>query len=494
MTKKNKVVKTVGIISHGAYIPSLRLQRSAIADGIAWAAPGIKGLAKGERSVANWDENSITMSVEAARDCLQGIDRSTIGSTMLASTTLPFADRSNSGIAVDALILSEQVITQDLSGSRRAATSALIQALNTTQAKPYTLLLSADCRETKPGSTQEMLYGHGAAAMLIGSDEPIAVPLATASIHSDLVDQYRSSVDTDFDYALEERWVRDQGYMQIVPEAVASVLTESGIVADEVEYFILPASAAAAKGVAKACNFDNAEIVDAYRNELGDCGVAQALLMLSGVLDRAKADQHIILVGFGQGADVILLKTTTKITKMQGSRGTAVALANGMKSDNYIRFLVTRRQLKLDYGMRAERDNRTALSAFYRKRRTITSFMGGRCKSCNTLQFPSSTLCVVCGEKDSQQAESLAELTGTVKSFTEDWLAFTPAPPLIYGNITFPDGANVMMEFTDFAAGEVKVGMQVKMVFRIKDFDERRHFHRYFWKPTRLKKGAVIDG
>ena len=190
MSKKNKTATTLGIVSHGAYVPILRLQRSAIAAGIAWAAPGVKGLAKGQRSVANWDEDSITMSVEAARDCLQGMDRSDIGSAMLASTTLPFADRSNIGIAVDALNLPEQVTTQDLSGSRRAATSALIQILNTTQSGSISLLLAADCRETKPGSTQEMLYGHGAAALLLGSDDPIAVTLATASIHSDLVDQY----------------------------------------------------------------------------------------------------------------------------------------------------------------------------------------------------------------------------------------------------------------------------------------------------------------
>ncbi|MFT7460670.1 MAG: hydroxymethylglutaryl-CoA synthase, partial [Planctomycetota bacterium] len=163
MTNKNKQSRQIGIVSHGAYVPSLRLQRSAIAAGIAWAAPGVKGLAKGERSVANWDEDSITMSVEAARDCLQGIDRSKLTGVMLASTTLPFADRSNSGIAVDALNLNEHVMTQDLSGSRRAGTSALIQALNNVQANQSSLVLSADCRETKPGSTQEMLYGHGAA-------------------------------------------------------------------------------------------------------------------------------------------------------------------------------------------------------------------------------------------------------------------------------------------------------------------------------------------
>ncbi len=490
MNSNNKLAGLTGIISHGAYVPSLRLQRSAIADGIAWAVPGVKGLAKGERSVANWDEDSITMSVEAARDCLQGIDRSTISSIMLASTTLPFADRSNSGIAIDALSLSENIISQDLSGSRRAGTSALIQALGTTPAEHNNLVLAADCRETRPGSNQEMLYGHGAAALLLGSDDPVAVPLAVTSLHSDLVDQYRSSVSTTFDYALEERWVRDQGYLQIVPGAVTSVLTESEITADKIDYFILPGPAAAARGLVRACKFDNAEIVDTCRNELGDCGAAQSMLMLSAVLDRAKAGQHILMVGFGQGADVLLFRTTDAITKIHGTRGTAVALANGTSSDNYMRFLVTRQQLALDYGMRAERDNRTAMSAFYRNRRTITSFMGGRCNACNTLQFPDSALCVVCGEKDTQQAESLAELTGTVKSFTEDWLGFTPAPPLIYGNVTFTGGANVMMEFTDFAPGEVAVGMQVKMAFRIKNLDERRHFHRYFWKPARSITGA----
>ncbi len=494
MSRKNKNSKIMGIISHGAYIPRLRLQRSAIADAVAWAAPGVKGLAKGERAVANWDEDSITMAVEAGRDCLQGIDRSSIGSVMLASTTLPFADRSNSGIAVDALNLTQPIATQDLSGSRRAATSALIQALGSSEGDQSELLLCADCRETQAGSSQEMLYGHGAAALLLGTDTPIALPLATASIHSDLVDQYRRSVDSHFDYQLEERWVRDQGYMQIIPAAVTEALAESGLSAEQIDYFILPGSAAAAAGVAKACKFGNAEIVDAYKNELGDCGVAQSLLMLSGVLDRAKADQHILMVGFGQGADIIVFKTTAAIAKMQGSRGTSLALAKGEKNDNYLRFLVTRRQLKLDYGRRAERDNRTALSAFYRRRRTVTGFVGGRCQSCNTLQFPDSAFCVVCGKKDTQQPESLAELRGTVKSFTEDWLAFTPAPPLIYGNVTFTDGANVMMEFTDFAVGEVKVGMQVKMVFRIKDFDERRHFHRYFWKPTQLSEGESNNG
>ena len=83
----------VGITGFGAYIPRLRLQRAAIVEANKWANPGIAALAKGERSMANWDEDSVTFAAEAARDCLAGADRNTVGHISLASTTLPFADR-----------------------------------------------------------------------------------------------------------------------------------------------------------------------------------------------------------------------------------------------------------------------------------------------------------------------------------------------------------------------------------------------------------------
>jgi len=40
----------------------------------------------------------------------------------------------------------------------------------------------------------------------------------------------------------------------------------------------------------------------------------------------------------------------------------------------------------------------------------------------------------------------------------------------------------LMTNFTDVSVGEVEVGMPVRMVFRIKEFDQRRGFIRYFWK------------
>ena len=62
-----------GILSYGAYLPRRRLQRKSIAAANSWFAPGLRGLARGERAMANWDEDTVTMAVEAARDCLAGL-------------------------------------------------------------------------------------------------------------------------------------------------------------------------------------------------------------------------------------------------------------------------------------------------------------------------------------------------------------------------------------------------------------------------------------
>jgi uncharacterized OB-fold protein len=41
-----------------------------------------------------------------------------------------------------------------------------------------------------------------------------------------------------------------------------------------------------------------------------------------------------------------------------------------------------------------------------------------------------------------------------------------------------------MMEFTDVEPGQLEVGMPVDLRFRVKDFDDKRGFRRYFWKSS----------
>src|SRR3546814_13098392 len=84
-----------GILSIGAYVPLMRLQRAAVYEANKWFAPGLRGLARGERAIANWDEDVVTMAVEAARDCLVGQDAADVSTLLLASTSAPFADRQN---------------------------------------------------------------------------------------------------------------------------------------------------------------------------------------------------------------------------------------------------------------------------------------------------------------------------------------------------------------------------------------------------------------
>ena len=121
----------IGITAYGGYVPRLRLSRQAAAQANAWYAPQFTGR-KGTRAFANWDEDSITLAVAAARDCLGPAtvrDRSNVRALLLASDTLPFAERLNAGVVAGALALDEGIEAIDLGGTQRAALSAFTQAV-----------------------------------------------------------------------------------------------------------------------------------------------------------------------------------------------------------------------------------------------------------------------------------------------------------------------------------------------------------------------------
>jgi len=101
----------VGITSYGGDIPRYRLSRMVIVQNMAWYFPVIMAVAGGEKSVANWDEDAVSMAVTAAYDCMNGKDRKALDGVSLASTTLPFADRLNAGIVATALNMREEGVS-----------------------------------------------------------------------------------------------------------------------------------------------------------------------------------------------------------------------------------------------------------------------------------------------------------------------------------------------------------------------------------------------
>ena len=479
----------VGILSFGAYLPRNRLQRAAIHAANAWFAPGLAGLAKGERAIANWDEDTITMAVEAARDTLTGIDRSTVGALSLASTTLPFADRLNAGIVKEALTLPDAVSALDVTGSQRAGTSALIQALRAAAGggAPQ-LCLAAELRKARPASDVELVYGDGAAGLLVGQGAPVARFLGSYSTTLDFIDHFRSR-RADFDYTWEGRWIRDEGHMGLIGAALSAGLSALGVEGAAIDRFIVPLTArGVGDGLARKAGIAPAALVDPLAAKVGETGVAHPLLLLASALETARPGEKVLLVGFGQGVDILLFETTAALSALPPRRGVAGSLARGVKDDNYLRWLFHRGLLDLERGMRAEADQKQPATTLWRHRKTVLGLVGGRCTRTGTVQYPKSDISVSTNDHGvgTQEDYLLADVPATIVTYTADSLTYTPTPPNYYGAIDFDGGGRLMAEFTDVDADDVEVGRKVGMMFRIKSVDEQRDFIRYFWKAVPL--------
>ena len=231
----------IGIVSYGGYIPRVRLDRMAIMKAMGWFAPNLFGVARGERSMCNWDEDSMTMAVAAGQDCVKGIDKSKIDAVYMGSTTFPFADRQNSGVLKAALNLRDDIGSADFSSSLSAGTTALQSALDSIKSgeKQQVMVAATDSRRAKSASSQEMYFGDGAAALLVGKENVIAEFLGSYSLSVDFVDNYRGQ-ESGFDYNWEERWIRDAGYLKIYPQAFKGLINKTGIKPNEITKYIFP--------------------------------------------------------------------------------------------------------------------------------------------------------------------------------------------------------------------------------------------------------------
>ncbi|MGE8612124.1 MAG: 3-oxoacyl-[acyl-carrier-protein] synthase III C-terminal domain-containing protein [Achromobacter veterisilvae] len=474
-----------GILSFGAYIPRLRLQREAIVRSHSWYDASLSAHRGGERAMCNYDEDAVTMAVEAARDCLSGLGAPPVDDLMLASTSLPYASRLNASIVAQALNLPEDIGAVDLASSQRGATSALMQALRGAPGR-RTLVVAGDRRKAKAASAQELLYGDAAAAVLVGDGEVIAEPLALVSRTIDMADHYRgdgAAVDTYW----EERWIREEGHAAQIPQAIAAALRQAGLEPGQVDTLCLPLpQRGAPQRIAKLAGIDPARVHDTLAATVGNAGCAHPLLMLAHALGAATPGQILVLVAFGQGVDVLVLRATPALAALPRRLGAQGWLARGKAEDNYMKFLVFNDLLTLERGMRADNDKLTPLSVEYRNRKAVHGFIGGRCGACGTAQWPRMDICVnpACGAMGAQEELPFADIAARVMTYTADRLAYSPSPPACYGMVQFEGGGRLMMDFTDVDEDELDVGLALRLSFRIKASDSARGYTRYFWKAT----------
>jgi hydroxymethylglutaryl-CoA synthase len=465
-----------GIVAYGAYVPFARLERKTIAEAL--GAPA----GSGARAVASYDEDTTSMAVEAARVAVRGA--SVVPEILCFATAAPaYLDKTNATAIHAALDLPSTAAAFDMTGSVRSAVGALWSALN---AGRPALAIASDIRTGLPGGGDERDGGDAAAAFLCGSeDRALAVPIASASVSAEFLERWRTPGDST-----SRQWEERFGEQVYVPLG-ATVLTEAckqaGIVADRIDRLIVAgphgraakrvAAGAAAAGVKKEA------IADDLTSVIGNSGTAQGGLLLADALDRAAADQIIVVLSLADGADVVVWRTTAALASARARRKVADEVAGG-RAISYATFLTWRGFLTREPPRRPDPQSPAAPPS-YRAERWKFAFTGSRCEACKTRHVPPQRVCVHCQAVDRMTRERLADVPATIATFTVDRLAYSLSPPVVAAVIDFDGGGRFQCELTDVDPAKVKIGDRVEMTFR--RLFTANGVHNYFWKARPVR-------
>jgi len=475
-----------GIVSYGAYIPYYRLPLSVING--AWG----RGGGRGEKAVAGFDEDSITMSVAAGLDCLKETDPKTVDALFLATTTAPYKERLNSTIAATALDFRRDARNTDFANCLRAGTVALFSALDAVKSGSLksVLVTASDMRLGGAAGEDEMTFGDGAAALLIG-DGKVAVEIeGSYTLSDDLVDYWRSHED-NFVRHWEDRFGRDTGYMKIPIEAAKGLMAKLKITQKDIAKFCLHgANARAQQALAKRMGFEDAQVQNPLLDIVGDTGAAQPLMTLVAALEEAKAGDRILLVSYGNGSDAIVFKVTQEIEKIRDRRGIKRHLEIKRTLDNYGRYLRWRNMVSLTPS-NVPPGAPASPAAQWREHSSALPLYGVKCKKCGTPQLymsGSSTrahVCLECFAKDEFEPYRFADKKGKVASFSHDYLTGGIDPPVTATVVDFEGGGRGEFDMVNRQPDECKVGMEVEMTFRKMRYTYGTHTYYWKCKPVR---------
>ena len=469
-----------GISAAGAYLPLLRIDRKSI--GQALQSVGLGGRSKGSRTVANWDEDPVTMAVEAARSLACPTPPESI---VFASTSGPFFERSHAALVIEALAFPDGCRAHDVAGSRRCAVTALLNAM---LSKRSTIVTASERRPAKPGNPAHGSWGDGSAAVEV-TEGGFVTLLGYASQSRDFLDFYRSQ-DHPEAYAAEERFVRESAIRDIIVPTINQALENAGISGTDISHVAVHEPLPRCwKAISKACGIAVHNHCDTVANAAGDLGAAHPIFGLGLALDEAKAGDRILLVGFGSGCDALVLQVEAELDRTKSAKA---ALQHGKLTTDYVRFLNLTNAIELDWGVRSEIEQKAQSTVLARYGRDIIGFVGGR-DSKGNIQFPKSSIPVnpELNEPEIMEDVRLADVDAKILSVTADRLNFTPDPPFDFGLVQFDNGARVLMEMVDRPPNGFSVGDSVRMFLRIKSRNKRLGSRTYFWKAAPIERPVL---
>jgi len=440
--------------------------------------------------VANFDEDSVSMAVAAAIDCLNGREREEIDGLLFATTTPPYAEKQCASIIATALDLRRDIFTADITDVLRAGTTALKSALDSVAAgsAKNVLVVASDNRQGAPKGEAERNSGDGAVAFIISEDAVIAEQAGSYTITENMMDTWRSAGD-QFVRSWEDRFAIEEGLERIIGEAISGFMEKEGVSVKDVTKLALYSPDARRHGqLARHLGFQPEQVQDPLFGRMGNTGAAFPLMLLAGALEDGSPGQLLLTVAYGDGSDVLGFRTTSKIGERGHGFGVSGFLDSGRVLDSYETYAKWRNVWLTDSSSRRPDPQSPSVTALWRESDQNIKFHGGVCNQCGYVQYPPQQVCVECQSRDDSTPIRLSDKLGTVFTYSLDYLAGTVDTPLAVVVVDFEPGGRVLCMMTDREVGEVQIGMPVQMSFR--KLRVVNGIHNYYWKAVPLRRAA----
>ena len=297
----------VGIITYGAYIPRYRIKVEEIAR--VWGANAAEisgGLGVFEKAVPDYDENTATFAVEAARAALarRPIDVSEIRAVYVGSESHPYAVKPTAVTVGEAIGATPVMTAADYEFACKAGTAAIQTSMGLVASgmMKYAVAVGADTAQGAPGDALEYTSAAGGAAYVIGNDDPIAEINDTCSFTSDTPDFWRREGE---DYPRHGgRFSGEPGYFKHVESAAKMMMERRGTRPSDYDYAVFhQPNAKFPQKAAKSLGFTAEQIKPGLLvPRLGNTYSGAVPLGLAAVLDIAKPGDRIFVTSYGSGA------------------------------------------------------------------------------------------------------------------------------------------------------------------------------------------------
>ena len=297
----------VGIITYGAYIPRFRITVEEIAR--VWGANAAEisgGLGVLEKAVPDYDENTATFAVEAARAALRRreVNRDEIKAVYVGSESHPYAVKPTAVTVGEAIRATPSMTAADYEFACKAGTAAIQTSMGLVSSgmMKYAVAIGADTAQGAPGDALEYTAAAGGAAYVIGCDDPIAEINDTCSFTTDTPDFWRREGE---DYPKHGgRFSGEPGYFKHVETAARMMLEKRGTRPSDYTYAVFhQPNAKFPQKAAKTLGFTLEQIKTGLLvPRLGNTYSGAVPLGLAAVLDVAKPGDRIFVTSYGSGA------------------------------------------------------------------------------------------------------------------------------------------------------------------------------------------------